>query len=62
MYVEGVGKRPEPLDLNVSGQVAEGTIHGLEIDARITGYIITYEDESGQSIENTAVAPKYRGQ
>ena len=62
MYVEGAGNRPEPMNLNVTGQVAEGAVHVLEIAARIAGYIITYEEEGRQSIENAAVAPKYQGQ
>lgn len=50
------------MGLNVSSQVAEGAVHVLEIAARIAGYIITYEEEGRQSIENAAVAPKYQGQ
>lgn len=61
-YVARIGKRPEPMDLDVSGQLAEGVIHVLETGDGIAGYIITYPQDGAQLIENVAVAPEFQGQ
>jgi ribosomal protein S18 acetylase RimI-like enzyme len=60
--VDRMGQRPEPMELDVSGQIADGVVHVLELNASVAGYIITYPQGGSQLIENVAVAPQYQGQ
>lgn len=62
IYVERIGNRPEPMDLDVSGQIKRGDIYVLQDGESIAGYIITYAQDGAQLIENVAVAPQFQGQ
>jgi ribosomal protein S18 acetylase RimI-like enzyme len=62
IYIDRIGKPPEPMGLDVSGQIAQGEIHVLETGDGIAGYIITYQQGGSQLIENIAVAPQFQGQ
>jgi ribosomal protein S18 acetylase RimI-like enzyme len=62
IYVARMGKRPEPMDLDISGQVAAGDVYVLEEGGDIPGYIVTYPQDGAQLIENVAVAPEFQGQ
>ena len=60
-YVPRLGRKPAPMTADFAAAVADGQAYVLDGDAGIAGFIVTFEKDAGQFIENVAVDPARHG-
>lgn len=60
-YVSLIGRRPIPMDADFKNHIEAQEIYVAELDLQVAGFIVTYEKETSQFIENIAVSPKIQG-
>jgi ribosomal protein S18 acetylase RimI-like enzyme len=61
VYVERIGRKPAPMVADFASHVADGEAYVLEDGGAVAGYIVTFEKQGGQFIENVAVDPGRQG-
>ncbi len=62
VYVPRIGKEPAPMIADFASHVARGEAYVLEDKGEVVAYLITFEKDGGQFIENVAVRPSRHGQ
>jgi GNAT superfamily N-acetyltransferase len=62
IYVPRIGKEPAPMLADFAIHVARGEAYVLEDNGEVVAYIVTFEKDGGQFIENVAVRPSRHGQ
>lgn len=60
-YVPRMGRKPAPMVADFTAHVDRGEVYVLEAGGTAVGYMVTYEQEGGQFIENVAVDPARHG-
>jgi len=61
-YVARMGRKPAPMVADFAAHVDRGEAYVLKAGGIIAAYLITYEKDGGQFIENVAVDPARHGQ
>ena len=61
IYVERIGREPAPMVADFAAHVADGEAYVLEDGGEVVAYIVTFEKDGGQFIENVAVRPSRQG-
>ena len=61
IYIERIGREPAPMVADFAAHVAAGEAYVLEDGGEVVAYLITFEKDGGQFIENVAVRPSRQG-
>lgn len=61
LYVPRLGQKPPPMIADYEDQITQQTLHVLEDNAQIVGFIVFYPREDHIQIENVAVFPNLQG-
>ena len=61
-YVIRMGKKPAPMVADFSALVEQKTVHVLDVDNKVCGFIVCYVRHDHFYIENIAVDPAHHGQ
>ncbi len=60
-YIARMGKKPGPMLADYPGQVADGLVHVMEVEAGIAGFIVAMARADHLFVENVALDPAYQG-
>lgn len=61
IYIERIGREPAPMAADFARHAARNEAHVLEDAGEVVAYIVTFEKDGGQFIENVAVRPSRQG-
>lgn len=61
-YIEGIGRRPAPMDADFAGQIAAGHVYvAVDEQGAFQGFIVFFEEDGAMFLENVAVMPSAAG-
>jgi GNAT superfamily N-acetyltransferase len=61
IYIERIGREPAPMIADFARHAARNEAYVLEDAGEVVAYIVTFEKDGGQFIENVAVRPSRQG-
>ncbi len=61
LYVARMGKEPAPMVADFAAQIESGTLHVIELDGEVAGFIVLYPRRDHLHVENVAVLPAGQG-
>lgn len=62
VYVERIGRKPAPMVADFARHVADAEAYVLDDGGEVFGFVVTFEKEGGQFVENVALDPGCHGQ
>ena len=60
-YVQAIGREPAPMVADFHQDIADQKVWVAEIDARLAGFIVFFEQDDAMFLENVAVHPDHTG-
>jgi ribosomal protein S18 acetylase RimI-like enzyme len=61
-YIDRIGREPPPMVADFAARIVRGTIHVVDEDGRVCGFIVLYPRDDHLHVENLAIDPQYQGQ
>lgn len=59
-YVDRIGGEPAPMVADFAGQIVNGSIHVVEDERRVCGFIVLYPRGDHIHVENVAIDPEFQ--